>query len=70
MGMPDPTSRVSVPEAQLLKWDAEGAVEWLGHREDIPDIWHDSTIGALPSYYREGIPRSLLEAAACGRAAM
>jgi glycosyltransferase involved in cell wall biosynthesis len=68
VGMPDPTSRVSVPEAQLRKWDAEGAVEWLGHRDDIPEIWRDSTIGVLPSYYREGIPRSLLEAAACGRA--
>jgi glycosyltransferase involved in cell wall biosynthesis len=68
VGMPDPTSRVSVPEEQLRNWNAQGAVEWLGHRDDISEIWRDSTIGVLPSYYREGIPRSLLEAAACGRA--
>jgi glycosyltransferase involved in cell wall biosynthesis len=68
VGMPDPTSRVSVPEAQLRQWDAQGALEWLGHRDDIPEIWRDSAIAVLPSYYREGIPRSLLEAAACGRA--
>jgi glycosyltransferase involved in cell wall biosynthesis len=68
VGAPDPTSRVAVPESQLRRWDAEGRAEWLGHREDIPEIWRDSTIAVLPSYYREGIPRSLLEAAACGRA--
>ena len=68
VGMPDPTSRVSVPEAQLRRWSAEGLAQWLGHRDDIPEIWRDSTIAVLPSYYREGIPRSLLEAAACGRA--
>ncbi len=68
VGVPDSTSRVSVPEQQLADWNAEGIVEWLGHRDDIPDLWHQSNIAILPSYYREGIPRSLLEAAACGRA--
>ena len=68
VGVPDPSSRVSVPERQLLEWQAEGVVEWLGYREDVADIWRHSNIAILPSYYREGIPRSLLEAAACGRA--
>ena len=68
VGAPDPSSRVSVPERQLLEWQAEGIVEWLGYREDVADIWQHSNIAILPSYYREGIPRSLLEAAACGRA--
>jgi glycosyltransferase involved in cell wall biosynthesis len=68
VGLPDHTSRVAVPEARLRQWVEEGAIEWLGHRDDIPEIWRDSTIGVLPSWYREGIPRSLLEAAACGRA--
>jgi len=67
VGIPDPSSRVSVPERQLLEWQAEGVVEWLGYREDVADIWRHSNIAILPSYYREGIPRSLLEAAACGR---
>jgi glycosyltransferase involved in cell wall biosynthesis len=68
VGMPDTTSRVSVPEQQLAQWNAQGVVEWLGHRDDIPELWRTSTIAVLPSYYREGVPRSLLEAAACGRA--
>jgi glycosyltransferase involved in cell wall biosynthesis len=68
VGMPDSDSRVSVPAGQLEQWQAEGVIEWLGHRDDIPELWRSSHIGVLPSYYREGVPRSLLEAAACGRA--
>jgi len=67
VGMPDVTSGQAVPAATLEQWAAEGAVEWLGHRDDIPEIWRQSHIAVLPSYYREGIPRSLMEAAACGR---
>jgi glycosyltransferase involved in cell wall biosynthesis len=68
VGLPDESSRVSVPESQLLKWQSEGDIEWLGYQDDIQKIWKSSNIAVLPSYYREGIPRSLLEAAACGRA--
>lgn len=68
VGMPDPQSRLSVPESQLRAWQEQDEVVWLGYREDIPAIWRQSSIAVLPSYYREGIPRSLLEAASCGRA--
>ena len=68
VGTPDTSSRVSVPQEQLLKWQSEGVIEWLGYRDDVPELWRRSHIAVLPSYYREGIPRSLLEAAACGRA--
>jgi glycosyltransferase involved in cell wall biosynthesis len=68
VGMPDTTSRVSVQEQQLAQWNSEGVIEWLGYRDDIPELWRASNIAVLPSYYREGVPRSLLEAAACGRA--
>lgn len=67
VGMPDKASSLAVPEEQLLAWQQERAIQWLGYREDIPDIWRKSTIAVLPSYYREGIPRSLLEAASSGR---
>jgi glycosyltransferase involved in cell wall biosynthesis len=67
IGKPDESSRLSVPETKLDEWVAEGSAEWLGHRDDIPQIWRQAHIAVLPSYYREGIPRSLLEAAACGR---
>ena len=40
---------------------------WLGHVSDIATVWQRAHIAALPSR-REGLPKSLLEAAACGRA--
>jgi glycosyltransferase involved in cell wall biosynthesis len=55
-----------VPEQQLIAWQKEGAVEWWGRREDMPQVLAQSHIVCLPSY-REGLPKSLLEAASCGR---
>mgnify|MGYP001593215865 FL=1 len=56
----------SVPEHQLIAWQKDGVVEWLGRREDMPQVLAQSHIVCLPSY-REGLPKSLLEAASCGR---
>ena len=56
----------SISEAHLRGWEQEGAVEWLGHRSDIPAILEGASIVCLPSY-REGLPKSLLEALAAGR---
>lgn len=42
-------------------------VQWLGHRSDVPDLLKSSHIVAFPSYYREGVPKSLIEATAIGR---
>lgn len=42
-------------------------IKWLGNRDDIPHLLEQSSIMAFPSYYREGVPRSLLEASAAGR---
>jgi len=67
VGKPDEASSVSVPQEVLQAWHEQGDIEWLGHQDDIPKIWAEAAIAVLPSYYREGIPRSLLEAAACGR---
>ena len=41
--------------------------QWLGHRSDVKDLLKQSHIVAFPSYYREGVPKSLIEAAAIGR---
>lgn len=57
----------SIPQATLDAWAAEDVVDILGPRTDIADLYHDAHIAVLPSY-REGLPKSLLEAAACGRA--
>jgi len=56
-----------VPRAQLKAWNDEGTVEWWGHQNDMPAVLAQSHIVCLPSYYREGVPKSLIEAASCGR---
>lgn len=67
VGEPDAENPASVPEHQLMAWQKEGVVEWWGRREDMPQVLAQSHIVCLPSY-REGLPKSLLEAASCGRA--
>jgi glycosyltransferase involved in cell wall biosynthesis len=66
VGAPDPANPASIPEHLIKAWVNEGLTTWLGKRSDIADILKNSHIAVLPSY-REGIPRSLLEAAAIGR---
>ena len=67
VGGTDKANPAAVPEAQLKRWEAEGFVEWHGHRTDMDAILRQATIVCLPSY-REGLPKSLLEAAASQRA--
>ncbi|MEO1092381.1 MAG: glycosyltransferase family 4 protein [Pseudomonadota bacterium] len=57
----------SVPEATLDAWARAGIVEVVGHSDDIPGVYRNAHIAVLPSTYGEGVPKSLLEAAACGR---
>jgi glycosyltransferase involved in cell wall biosynthesis len=57
----------SLSAGELRAWAAGGNVEWLGHTDDMPGALAKSHIVCLPSYYREGVPKVLLEAAACGR---
>lgn len=65
-GMPDPGNPAAVPEGTLREWVEEGVLEWLGQVADMRDLYAKVDIVALPSYYREGLPTSLTEAAACG----
>lgn len=65
-GAPDAGNPAAVPEATVRGWQAEGAIEWLGHVEDMAALLRDVDVVALPSFYREGVPRGLIEAAACG----
>lgn len=67
VGAPDSENPAAVPETQLTAWQDEGVVEWWGQRTDMPQIFAQAHIVCLPSFYGEGIPKSLLEAAACGR---
>ncbi|GFO69008.1 glycosyl transferase family 1 [Geomonas limicola] len=67
IGDHDPGNRASVPVDQLTQWHREGVVQWLGHSSEIADVFAQAHIVCLPSY-REGLPKVLIEAAACGRA--
>lgn len=70
VGAPDEGNPTSVPREQLRSWTADGGgpVEWWGYREDVADVLAGSHIAVLPTCYGEGAPKTLLEAAACGRA--
>jgi glycosyltransferase involved in cell wall biosynthesis len=66
VGEPDPSNPAAVPEKQISEWVRDDIVEWWGHSQDMPTTLAQSHIVCLPSY-REGLPKVLLEAAACGR---
>lgn len=68
IGAPDPGNPTSVQQTELDAWSAEGVVELLGYRTDIAEQYAAANIVCLPSYYGEGLPKTLVEAAACGRA--
>jgi glycosyltransferase involved in cell wall biosynthesis len=65
VGDPDPVNPASIPESTLRSWHGQHGIEWWGRREDMPAVLQSAHIACLPSY-REGLPKSLLEAAACG----
>ena len=67
-GAPDPSNRRAIPESTLRDWGAEPGVAWRGPTRDVADAWRDHHVCCLPSRGGEGLPRALLEAAACGRA--
>ena len=66
-GAPDPSNPASIPEATLQRWRETEGLTLLGHARDVRTVWGQSHIAVLVSR-REGLPMSLLEAAACGRA--
>ncbi len=65
-GESDPANPASIPAAEIEAWRAKPGVELLGQVGDIAGVWARAHIAVLPSR-REGLPLSLLEAAACGR---
>ena len=67
VGAPDPANPASLTDAELTQWADEGLVELWGRRADMHAVLSQAYAVVLPSY-REGLPKVLLEAAACGRA--
>jgi glycosyltransferase involved in cell wall biosynthesis len=66
-GAPDPGNPDTVSEAELRGWEAEGLVYWLGPRTDVAALLRGVHIACQPSSYREGLPKSALEAMAAGK---
>ena len=67
VGEPDPGNPRSVDGDHLDRLHKSGIVEWWGQREDMPAVLASAAIVTLPTRYREGVPRVLLEGAASGR---
>ena len=67
VGKHDVGNRDCIEMIELKKWESDGIVEFWGESNNMPYIFSQSSIVVLPSY-REGFPKSLLEAAASGRA--
>ncbi|MGD9980999.1 MAG: glycosyltransferase [Hyphomonadaceae bacterium] len=66
-GAPDPENPEHYAEAEIARWRETPGVELLGRVNDVAAFWRNTHIACLPSRGGEGLPRTLLEAAACGR---
>ncbi|HED33227.1 MAG TPA: glycosyltransferase family 1 protein [Gammaproteobacteria bacterium] len=65
VGEGDAQNPRSIDQQQLEVWRQQGVVEIWGKRENMPDVFAQSDIVCLPSFYGEGVPKVLIEAAAC-----
>jgi glycosyltransferase involved in cell wall biosynthesis len=65
VGAPDKGNPASIPQSQLNSWAKSGLVEYWGWVEDMGPVYKQASMVCLPSY-REGLAKSLIEAAACG----
>jgi glycosyltransferase involved in cell wall biosynthesis len=67
VGAPDEGNPNTVTKAELKAWQAEGTIIWLGPRRDIAALLAGAHIACQPSTYREGLPKSALEAMAAAK---
>ena len=68
VGYEERTSPSNVSAAQLQAWHDDGLIEWRGQSDDMARVYGECNLVCLPSTYGEGVPKALIEAAACGRA--
>ncbi|HTT78816.1 MAG TPA: glycosyltransferase family 4 protein, partial [Stellaceae bacterium] len=67
VGPTDPDNRDSLGERDLARIAASPGIRWLGRVADVREVWVRAAIAVLPSTYGEGVPKALIEAAACAR---
>lgn len=68
VGEPDTDNPAAVPREEILDAVLAGTVEHWGWRQDMPEVFSEASIVCLPTFYGEGVPKSLIEAAASARA--
>jgi glycosyltransferase involved in cell wall biosynthesis len=66
-GWRDAEHPAAIPATIIRAWHDEGVIEYLGHRSEMVGVLSGCTVVVLPSKYREGVPRILVEAASMGR---
>jgi glycosyltransferase involved in cell wall biosynthesis len=67
VGFIDMGNKAGIPESKIRAWANEGYVDYIGFQKDIATVIKQANVVVLPSY-REGLPKSLIEACAIGRA--
>jgi len=67
VGDPDLGNPNSVTRQQLMEWAEEPGIEWWGYHDDMEQVLNQASIVCLPTYYGEGVPKVLIEAAASGK---
>jgi len=66
IGTGDPGNPDNIPQDVIERWGRSTGLKFLGHQDNMSFLLKQSDIAVLPSYYGEGVPRILIEAAACG----
>lgn len=69
-GAPDDANPRTVPRETLETWSMQDGIDWYGPVADVRDVWGNHHLACLLSRGGEGLPRTLLEAASCGRAVL
>ncbi len=67
VGEPDPGNPKTLEKGTLNAWHNQKIIEWWGWQQDMERVYRQSNIVVLPTMYGEGLPTTLIEAAACGR---
>ncbi len=67
-GIIDKSTLNAIDESILEAWHREGWIVWLGTEKNMPKLIAEANVVVLPSFYGEGVPRILIEAASCQRA--
>ena len=68
VGDTDSGNPQAIPASVLAEWQQEGVIDWWGFRPDMAKVLAAAHVVVLPTYYGEGVPKVLIEAAALGRA--